>query len=69
MKAQRDILNEHENKSETSMKKLIVPDFCKSIVNISATLAEFLGATNQNPTLPILKEELCKGSKYCFSLF
>lgn len=61
MKAQRDILNEHENKIKTNMKKLLVPDFRKSIVNISATLAEFLGAPNRNPTLPILKEELCKG--------
>lgn len=60
MKAQRDILNEHVNKIETNMKKLLVPDFCKSIVNISATLAEFLGAPNRNATLPILKKELCK---------
>ena len=43
------------------MKKLIEPDFCNSIVNISATLAEFLGAPNQNATLPVLEEELAKG--------
>lgn len=52
------------------MKKLIVPDFCNSIVNISATLAEFLGAPNQNATLSILKQELGKGYQnvvfFCF---
>ena len=63
MEEQRDILNEHVNKIETSMKKLLVPDFRNSIVNISATLPEFLGAPNRNATLPILKEELCKEYK------
>ena len=32
-------------------------------LNISATLAEFLGAPNKNATLPILKEELNKNYK------
>ena len=45
------------------MKKFIEPDFTRSNLNISATLAEFLGAPNKNPTLPILKEELKKGYK------
>lgn len=45
------------------MKKFIKPDWTKSNLNISATLAEFLGAPNENATLPILKEELAKGYK------
>lgn len=45
------------------MKKFILPDFTHSNINISATLAEFLGAPNNNATLPILKEELAKGYK------
>ena len=45
------------------MQKLIKPDWKNSILNISATLAEFLGAPNENATLPILKEELAKGYK------
>ncbi len=45
------------------MKKFIEPDFTRSNLNISATLAEFLGAPNKNATLPILKEELLKGYK------
>ncbi len=61
MREQWDIADEYENKTETIMKKFIVPDFRNSIVNISATLAEFLGAPNQNAILPILKDELCKG--------
>lgn len=44
-------------------KKLIFPDYTKSNLNITATLAEFLGATNKNATLPILKEELKKNYK------
>lgn len=32
-------------------------------MNISATIAEFLGAPNKNATLPILKSELAKGYK------
>lgn len=39
------------------------PDFKNSNVNISATLAEFLGAENHNPTLPLLREELKKDYK------
>lgn len=42
------------------MKKFIKPDWENSNLNISATLAEFLNAPNDNSTLPILKEELKK---------
>lgn len=45
------------------MKDLIKPNFTKSNLNISATLAEFLGAQNKNATLSILKEELNKNYK------
>ncbi len=45
------------------MKNLIQPDWTKSNLNISATLAEFLGVPNKNATLPILKQELAKGYK------
>ena len=38
--------------------KFIKPDFNNNIVNISATLAEFLGCPNEKPTLPILTREL-----------
>lgn len=44
-------------------KQFILPDFTKSNLNITATLAEFLGAPNKNATLPILKAELAKGYK------
>lgn len=46
---------------EAERKQFHVPDFHHSIVNISATLAEFLGAPNRNKILPILKEELGRG--------
>ena len=45
------------------MQKLIKPDWKNSILNISATLAEFLGAPNENATLQVLKDELMKGYK------
>lgn len=45
------------------MKDFIKPDWTKSILNVSATLAEFLGAPNKNATLPILKCALAKGYK------
>lgn len=45
------------------MKKFIKPNWKRSNLNISATLAEFLGAPNSNATLPILKKELSKGFK------
>lgn len=61
MKDQRNAGNEPENKMEAGRKQFLVPDFRNSIVNISATLAEFLGAPNRNETLPILKEELGRG--------
>ena len=38
-------------------KKFIKPNFKNNIINISATLAEFLGCPNNKPTLPILKED------------
>ena len=38
--------------------KFIKPDWSNSILNISATLAEFLGAPNPNATLPLLKKKL-----------
>ena len=55
-----NLADEHGKKTETAKKELILPDFSNSIVNISATLAEFLGAPNRNAILPSLKEELCK---------
>ena len=45
------------------MKTFIKPNWKRSNLNISATLAEFLGAPNNNKTLPILKRELAKGYK------
>lgn len=45
------------------MIKFIKPNWSKSNLNISATLAEFLGSPNNNDTLPMLKEELAKGYK------
>ena len=45
------------------MNKFIKPDWENSNLNISATLAEFLGAENKNKTLKILNDELEKGYK------
>ena len=45
------------------MVRFIKPNFKKSNLNISATMAEFLGATNSNSTLPVLKRELNKNYK------
>ena len=45
------------------MRKFIKPDWKHNILNISATLAEFLGAPNDNATLPLLKQKLAKGYK------
>lgn len=45
------------------MKKFNLPNWNKSIVNISASLSEFLGAPNSNPTLQILNKELAKKYK------
>ena len=42
------------------MKKLITPDWKNSNLNISATLAEFLNAPNQNSTLSVVEKELNK---------
>ena len=44
-------------------KEFIYPDFNHSNLNISATLAEFLGAPNNNAIIKSLKEELEKGYK------
>ena len=43
--------------------RFIKPDFNNSIVNISATIANFLGCPNDKPVLPELKKELEKGYK------
>ena len=43
------------------MKPLYRPNFSRSIVNVSATLAEFLGCPNEKPTLPELRAALEKG--------
>ena len=55
------------------MKNFIKPNWNNSNLNISSTLAEFLGAPNKNATLPILKQELQKGYKnivfICFDGF
>jgi hypothetical protein len=45
------------------MKKFIKPDWNNCNINISATLAEFLGVPNKNNTLQILKDELKKDYK------
>ncbi|MBE5738190.1 MAG: hypothetical protein E7354_00435 [Clostridiales bacterium] len=45
------------------MREFIKPDWNNCNVNISSTLAEFLGVPNKNSTLPILKEELQKNYK------
>ncbi len=45
------------------MKNYILPDYTRCNLNISSTLAEFLGAPNTKPTLPLLEEELKKGYK------
>lgn len=44
-------------------QKFIKPNWDNNILNISATLAEFLGAPNSNATLPVLKQYLAKGYK------
>ncbi len=45
------------------MKDFIMPDYTRCILNISATLAEFLGAPNKNPTLSVVEKELNKNYK------
>lgn len=45
------------------MKQFNLPNFKHSNLNITATLAEFLGAPNANATLPQIKAELAKGYK------
>lgn len=48
---------------DLSNSDFIKPNWEQSNLNISATLAEFLNAPNQNATLPLLKKELAKGYK------
>jgi len=45
------------------MKQFIKPNWEQCNLNISATLADFLGCPNNIPTLPLLREELKKGYK------
>ena len=45
------------------MKEFIKPDWENSILNVSATFAEFLGVENKNKTLPLLENELAKEYK------
>lgn len=45
------------------MEQFNLPNFKHSNLNITATLAEFLGAPNTNATLPQIKAELAKGYK------
>ncbi|MBQ7827628.1 MAG: alkaline phosphatase family protein [Clostridia bacterium] len=45
------------------MKNFILPDYTNSNLNISATVAEYLGAPNKNATLPILADELGRDYK------
>ncbi len=46
------------------------PDFNNSILNVTATLAEYLGAPNNNPVLPYLKKRLEKNYRnVVFALF
>ena len=56
-------MNRAKTTKARSTPKLIKPDWSNSILNISATLAEFLGAPNDNATLQVLKDELGKGYK------
>lgn len=44
-------------------KRFIKPDFNNNIINISATIAQFLGCPNDKPVLPNLANELKKGYK------
>ena len=45
------------------MKQFIKPNYNNCNINISATLAEFLGAPNKNSTLDIIKTQLAKDYK------
>ncbi len=53
------------NEIITKLKKqgYNIPDFNNSVLNISATIADFLGCLNCNATLPVLQKELAKGYK------
>jgi len=45
------------------MKDFIMPDYTRCILNISATLAEYLGVPNRIPTLSAIEKELSKNYK------
>lgn len=46
------------------------PDFKNSVLNVTASLAEFFNAPNKNPTIPLLKEKLNNNyEKVVFILF
>lgn len=52
------------------MRKFIKPDYKNSIVNVSASLAEYFGADNDKPTLKVLDDALNIGhNKVVFMLF
>ena len=40
--------------------KFIFPDFNNSILNVSASIASYLGCKNDKPTLKLLDDELSK---------
>lgn len=46
------------------MDKFVFPDFSNSNLNISSTLASFLGAKNDKPTIKLLEDELKKNYKH-----
>ncbi len=60
---QQKMTQETVTKGKKMKGNLIKPDFTRSVVNVSATLAEFLGCPNEKPVLPALKEALAHGYK------
>ncbi len=58
----KDNVNNKEKKGGEVLT-LTKPDFNKNILNVSASLAQFLGCPNNKPTLEVLNEELKKGYK------
>ena len=55
------------------MAKLLKPDYKNSVLNVTSTIAEFLGCKSDIPTIPLLKKELNKKYKnvvfMCFDGF
>ena len=45
------------------MKEFKYPDFSNSNLNISSTIAKYLGCENDKPTIKLLEDELNKGYK------